>query len=88
MSMLSKFAIAGALALAIGGAMSGAALARGGGGGGGGGGDVATYIATPPVQVQIPPGRGRSPQVGVNSTITCHYDIYSNIRECERLRRY
>ncbi|MCA0320785.1 MAG: hypothetical protein LCH88_22260 [Proteobacteria bacterium] len=88
MSMSRRFAVAGALALVVGGAMSGAALARGGGGGGGGGGgDVPGLVDAP--NIQIPPRRGRAtPQGGTATTTNCRYEVYNVTRECERVRRY
>lgn len=87
MSMSRRFAVAGALALVVGGAMSGAALARGGGGGGGGGGDIPGLVDAP--NIQIPPRRGRAaPQGGTATTTNCRYEVYNVTRECERVRRY
>ena len=84
--MSRRFAVAGALALVAGGAMSGAALARGGGGGGGGG-DVPGVIETP--NIQVPPRRGRAASpAGAASTSNCRTDDFHVTRECERIRRY
>lgn len=88
MTMSRRFAVAGALALAVvGGAMSGAALARGGGGGGGAGGEINAIVA-PPANIQVPPRRVAAPQAGPTTTTNCRYDLYNITRECERLRRY
>lgn len=92
MTAFRKFAVAGALALAIGSAMTGIASARGGGGGGGGGGgaggDAGLFVDTAPITTAAGRGgRGQTSPAAARETTVCHVDVYRNTT-CERVRAF
>lgn len=90
MTNLRQFALAGALALAIGSAFSGMASAQsagGGGGGGDGGAGAGGFIETPSQipQINLPPGRARYDRQGREATFElCRYELIRG-RFCEAI---
>ncbi|WP_439573265.1 hypothetical protein [Phreatobacter sp.] len=89
MSHSRRFAVAGALALALAAGFSGLAEARSGGGGGGGGGGAGgaldNFVAAP-----THPGRGRGgTSAGAREGVTeCWFDARVRREVCERVSFY
>ena len=79
---LNKLAVAGALTLALTGAFTGLAQARGGGGGGGGGGGPEVNI-TNAVVLPDTPRRPRG-SVTISGPDGCHYSTYWGGIVCEQ----
>ncbi len=92
MTNFRKFALTGALALALGSAFTGLANAQaaGGNGGGGGGGasDIASAIDTPVTHANVPggPTYGRGGSAPQAREFNCGYQLLRG-RYCDPVRR-
>jgi uncharacterized membrane protein len=90
MTNFRKFALTGALALALGSAFTGLANAQaaGGNGGGGGGGasDIASAIDTPVTHATVPGGQTRGGNAPQARESRCGFELLRG-RYCEPARR-
>jgi hypothetical protein len=86
MTNFRKFALTGALALALGSAFTGLANAQAAGGNGGGASDIASAIDTPVTHATVPGGQTRGGNAPQARESRCGFELLRG-RYCEPARR-